>query len=63
MFTVFDANPLGAGRTGMGVSNAEVRFDDIEITGQNIDDGGPGNTLPVEPHAKLATTWGHLKNN
>ncbi|MCY3743934.1 MAG: hypothetical protein OXH00_23205 [Candidatus Poribacteria bacterium] len=64
LFTVFDANPLEAGQTGVGVSNAEVRFDDVEITGQNIDDGGPGNTtLSVKPQAKLTTTWGHLKNN
>ena len=64
LFTVFDANPLEAGQTGVGVSNAEVRFDDVEITGQNIDDGGPGNTtLSVKPQTKLTTTWGHLKNN
>ena len=62
LFTVFDANPLGAGQTGVGVSNAEVRFDDVEITGQNIDNGDPGNTtLSVKPQAKLAITWGHLK--
>ncbi len=64
LFTAFDANPLEAGQTGIGVSDAEVRFDDVEITGQNIDDGGPGNTtLSVKPQAKLTTTWGHLKNN
>ena len=64
LFTVFDANPLEAGQTGVGVSNAEVRFDDVEITGQNINDGGPGNTtLSVKPQAKLTTTWGYLKNN
>ena len=62
LFTVFDANPLGAGQTGVGVSNAEVRFDDVEITGSNIDDGGPGKARPVEPKAKLATIWGHLKS-
>ena len=63
LFTVFDANSLEAGQAGLFVSDAEVRFDDVEIIGQNIDDGGPGNTLPVEPQTKLATTWGHLKNN
>ena len=63
LFTVFDANPLEAGQTGVGVSNAEVRFDDVEITGSNIDDGGPGKARPVEPQTKLATTWGHLKSN
>lgn len=64
LFTVFDANPLEAGQTGLFVSDAEVRFDDVEITGQNIDDGGPGNTtLSVKPQDKLTITWGHLKNN
>ncbi len=63
LFTVFDANPLEAGKTGVGVSDAEVRFDDVEVTGQNIEDGGPGKAHPVEPKTKLATTWGYLKNN
>ena len=62
LFTVSDPTPLEAGQAGVFVSDAEVRFDDVEITGQNIDDGGPGNTLPVEPQTKLATTWGHLKS-
>ena len=62
LFTVSDANPLGPGKVGLFVSDAEVRFDDVEITGQNIDDGGPGKAHPVEPKAKLATTWGHLKS-
>lgn len=62
VFTLPDPNPLGPGQAGLFVSNAEVRFDDIEITGPNIDDGGPGKARPVEPQAKLATTWGHLKS-
>ena len=63
LFTVSDPNPLGPGQAGLSVSNAEVRFDDVEITGQNIADEGPGKARPVEPQAKLATTWGYLKNN
>ena len=58
-------NPLEAGQTGVGVvTNAEVRFDDVEITGvRTSDDGGPGNTtLSVKPQAKLTTMWGHLKS-
>ena len=42
------------------VGNAQARFDDVEITGNTIPNGGPG-TLPVEPSGKLATTWGELK--
>ena len=62
LFTLADPNLLGPGQAGLFVSDAEVRFDDVEITGSNIDDGGPGKTRPVEPKAKLATIWGHLKN-
>lgn len=62
VFTLADPKLLGPGQAGLFVSDAEVRFDDIEITGSNIDDGGPGKARPVEPQAKLATIWGHLKS-
>ena len=61
VFTLNDPNLLGPGRAGLFVTDAEVRFDDVEITGTNIDNGGPGRARPVEPQTKLATTWGHLK--
>ena len=58
VFTLFDHNPLAAGQAGLYVSNAETRFDDIEITGANIFNGGPGRSgIQI-----LTTTWGHLKN-
>ena len=62
LFTLSDPNLLGPGQAGLFISDAEVRFDDVEITGSNIDDGGPGKARPVEPKAKLATIWGHLKS-
>ena len=62
LFTLSDPNLLGPGQAGLFISDAEVRFDDVEITGSNIDDGGPGKARPVEPKTKLATIWGHLKS-
>lgn len=61
VFTAFDPEPLSGGQAGLVVSDARARFDDVEITGDNIPNGGPGKPRPVEPQAKLATTWGKLK--
>lgn len=63
VFTAFDPNPLPGGQAGLIVTNGRARFDDVEITGENIPNGGPGRqTLrAVAPEAKLATTWGKLK--
>lgn len=56
-------NPrLESGKAGLIVDSAQARFDDVEITGANIRDGGPGKGRPVDPLAKLATIWGHLKS-
>ena len=52
-----------SGQVGLAVGGAQVRFDDVEITGENIPNGGPGTSRPVNSQAKLATTWGHLKSN
>ena len=46
------------GKIGLGVTNYSVLFDNITITGDDI--RGKGE-LSVTPRAKLATTWGHLK--
>ena len=46
------------GLTGFLVENADAVFDDIEISGDHIPNGG---TFPVEPLSKLATTWSKLK--
>lgn len=58
VFTLFDPNPLGPGQTGLFVTNAETRFDDVEITGSNIFNGGPGTS----GRQLLTTTWGYLKS-
>ena len=62
VLTTIDHSPLKSGKAGLFVLNGQARFDDVEITGPNIDNGGPGKARPVEPKTKLATTWGHLKN-
>ncbi|RKU06870.1 hypothetical protein C6503_25265 [Candidatus Poribacteria bacterium] len=60
---VVDHNPrLKSGQAGLAVGSGQARFDDVEITGANIPNGGPGKSFSVEPRAKLATTWGHLKS-
>ncbi len=60
-FTATDPAPLKGGKAGLVVGDARARFDDVEITGDNIPNGGPGKPRDVEPRAKLATTWGKLK--
>ena len=63
VFTAIDPDPLPGGQAGLVVADARVRFDDVEITGPNIPNGGPGRRTPqaVSPQSKLATTWGKLK--
>ena len=56
-----DDDPLKGGKAGLVVGNARARFDDVEITGDNIPNGGPGKPRSVLPQAKLTTTWGKLK--
>jgi hypothetical protein len=46
------------GLAGFYVSNTTAVFDDIEVRGDNIPNG---ETFPIEPRSKLATTWGKLK--
>ena len=62
VFTAVDEDLLKGGQAGLVVADGRAHFDDFEITGTNIPNGGPGKPRPVEPRAKLATTWGHLKS-
>ncbi len=62
VLTAIDRSPLKFGKAGLFVVNGRARFDDVEITGVNIPDGGPGKSRPVTLFAKLATTWGNLKD-
>ncbi|MDP7280604.1 MAG: Ig-like domain-containing protein, partial [Candidatus Poribacteria bacterium] len=45
---VADQDILTSGRVGLVVSNARVQFDDVEITGDGIPHGGPGNSYIVD---------------
>ena len=62
IFIALDDDLLKGGQAGLVVADARAHFDNVEITGTNIPNGGPGKPRPVKPQAKLATTWGHLKN-
>ena len=57
-----DLEPFKSGQVGLVVSNAQARFDDIEISGENIPNGGPGRARAVEGKGKLATTWAQIKS-
>lgn len=59
----YDPEPLDGGLAGLVVQNAQAYFDNVEISGENIDDGGPTKSFAVEPQQKLTTTWGNLKRN
>lgn len=59
--TAEDTNPIDKGQVGLAISNARVRYDNVEISGDNIPNGGPGKPFAVKPHAKLATSWGSIK--
>ena len=45
---------IADGRIGIGVWEADVRFDNVKVY-------GPGGPTPVEPTGKTATTWGRIK--
>ncbi len=62
-FTAIDDEPLKGGRAGFVVADGQAHFDDVEISGDNIRNGGPGKPRPVAQRGKLTTTWGRLKSN
>ncbi len=49
-----------AGRTGLGLANYTVRFDNFKITGPDIPHRGG---LSVTLQGKLTTTWGNLNQD
>jgi len=63
VFVGRDLEPLKSGQAGLVVSNGEARFDNVEVTGDNIKNGGPGRIRPVNQKGKLATTWGRVKKS
>ena len=61
VFEAVDPQPLESGQAGFVIGGARARYDNVEITGDNIPDGGPGKPFDVAPKEKLTTTWGNLK--
>ncbi|MCG9128407.1 hypothetical protein JT359_12470 [Candidatus Poribacteria bacterium] len=61
-FAARDVAPIDKGQVGLAISNARVRYDNVEISGDNVRNGGPGKPFAVKPQAKLATSWGKIKD-
>ncbi len=55
----FQADIPEKGAASVFAANAEVHFDNIVISGDEI----PNTNMGVEPEAKLATTWGEIKDS
>lgn len=49
---------LTVGSVGFGLAGYTARFDNLKITGEEVPNHGG---LSVQPQAKLAVTWGQLK--
>jgi len=65
----FKDNSIPSGKVGLVVKNAHVHFDDLIISGDDVEDGGswdpakhPGEKA-VESKGKIAMTWGKIKSN
>ena len=63
VFVGRDLDPLEGGQAGLVVSDARARFDDVEINGSNIKNGGPGQPRSVDEGQKLPAVWGEIKSN
>ncbi|MDE0297312.1 MAG: hypothetical protein OXN17_01600 [Candidatus Poribacteria bacterium] len=63
VFVSRDLDPLKGGQAGLVVSDARAHFDDIEISGSNIKNGGPGRPRSVDEGRKLPTIWAKIKSN
>ena len=62
VFLSRDLEPFKSGQAGLVVSNAQAQFDDVEITGENVKNGGPARPKAVNLKGKLATMWGRIKS-
>jgi hypothetical protein len=64
----FDDNSIPSGKVGLCVRNAHAHFDDISISGDDVEDGGHWDpeahpeSKSVKPKGKLANMWGDIKN-
>ena len=45
VFTAVDGDPIKNGKAGFIVSNSQARFDDVEITGDNVSERRSRNVL------------------
>ncbi len=61
IFTATYPKTREGGYAGLYLSGAKVRFDDVEIKGNNIPNRSAGEAFSVEPQDKLAAIWGDLK--
>jgi len=59
--TIKATDPLKAGKVGLVVADARAAFDDVEVEGANIPNGGFGKPRAVEARNALATRWATLK--
>ena len=57
VISAFDRSPLDGGLAGLVVQNAQASFDNVQISGDNIPNGGPTKSFDVAPQEKLTTTW------
>ena len=57
------ANAPDAGAVVLSARNVEVHFDNVVVKGDTIPQWNMNLGLPVEPQAKLALTWGQIKQS
>ena len=57
------ANVPDAGAVVLSARNVKVLFDDVVVKGDTIPQWNMNLGLPVEPQAKLALTWGQIKQS
>jgi hypothetical protein len=60
-FSVTAVGPLKTGKVGLVVSDGRAAFDDVEVSGASVPNGGPGKARPVSPRGLLATTWAAVR--
>jgi len=65
----FTDNSFPSGRVGLCVRNTHAHFDDLIISGDDVEDGGSWDPAKhpvekaVESKGKLAKVWGEIKSN
>ena len=57
---VGDPEPITHGKFGVTIRGVKAEFDDIQVVGDSVDDGGPA--LAIRENPMISTTWGDIKN-